>query len=88
MDCDRSRVIDKLAVMGVRGMEQRARSMQSSFAWPLWLNYYRALVDVYNEKLSPKSRLELSTRGQNVMRPRSETTGISEQRRPGAWGRA
>lgn len=88
MDCDRSRVIDKLGVMGVRGMEQRARSMQSSFAGPLWLNYYRALVDLYNEKLSAKSRLELSTRGQGALRPRSEVAASAHQGDRGdTWGR-
>lgn len=90
MDCDRGRVIEKIHVMGVGGMERRARAMQSSFAGPLWLNYYRALVDLYNEKLAPKNRLELSTRGQNMLRPRTAMGTPDEgQRGPGsgAWGR-
>jgi hypothetical protein len=92
MDCDRGRVIEKLGVMGVRSMEQRARAMQSTYAGPLWINYYRALVDLYNEKLAAKNRLELSTRGQGALRPRSEvaasqhsgTTGPGS----GAWGKS
>ena len=75
MDADRSRIIEKVSVMGIRGLEQRARSMQSTWAGPLWLNYYRALVDLYNEKLAPKSRLELSTRGQGVFRPKETIAG-------------
>lgn len=91
MDCDRSRVIEKISVMGVNGLERRARAMQSSFAGPLWLNYYRALVDLYNEKLAPKNRLEISTRGQGVFKPRHGITGTQEEQRgggQGSWGRA
>jgi hypothetical protein len=92
MECDRSRVIEKVSVMGVNGLERRARAMQSSFAGPLWINYYRALVDLYNEKLAVKNRLELSTRGQGVFRPRLTIAGVPAEggaRVPGigGWGR-
>jgi hypothetical protein len=87
MDADRSRLIEKVSVMGVNGLERRARAMQSSWAGPLWLNYYRALVDLYNEKLAPKNRLELSTRGQGVFRPRNPAGQEHLPAQGGSWGR-
>lgn len=92
MDSDRGRVVEKLSVMGVAGMERKARAMQSAWAGPMWLNYYRALVDTYNEKLTPKSRLELSTRGQGAFRPRTTVTGTPSEggvviRGTSGWGR-
>jgi hypothetical protein len=62
-ESDRSRLVEKLSVLGVAAWESKARVMQSTMMGSLWLNFYRILVDIYNEKLSEKSRLQWQIRG-------------------------
>lgn len=49
--------------IGIAALAQRARVMQSTLGGTQWLNMYRALVDLYNEQLSDKNKLEWRTRG-------------------------
>jgi len=87
MDSDRSRLIEKISTMGVNGLERRARANQSTFAGALWVNYYRTMLDLYNEKLAPRNRLELSTRGQGSFRTRPSAGAVDPDSRIGQWGR-
>lgn len=59
---DRSRLVDKLRY-GPAAIDQRARAHQSVMGGATWQNYYRALVDFYNDKLRERSKLDWSTRG-------------------------
>lgn len=62
-ESDRDRLIEKLTVLGPAAWESKARTMQSTMSGSLWLNFYRILVDVYNEKLSERNRLSWQTKG-------------------------
>lgn len=61
-ETDRNRFVDKLKLVGPAALDRRARTIQSTMGGSLWLNYYRAMVDFYNEKLADKSRLEWRVR--------------------------
>lgn len=48
---------------GVKALDRRARSLWGVHGGPLWLNYYRAMVEIYNELRPDKQKLEWKTRG-------------------------
>lgn len=75
---DVSRLCEKLSVLGVPALERKARTMQSVMGGSVWLNYYRTLVDLYNDKLADRNRLEWSTRGSRALNTKSRTTGESQ----------
>jgi hypothetical protein len=84
-DVDRDRLTDRLRIMGHEALERRARASQSTNAGPLWINYYRMVVDLYNEKLHERSRLTWQTRGATGFAPRpryGQTTAAGQ-----SWGR-
>lgn len=60
-DMDRGRMIDKLARDGVDMIERKARSIKLTHGGTLWVNYYKAMIDSYNERLPESSRLEWKT---------------------------
>lgn len=62
-ESDRGRLVDKLQLAGLASLDRRARTIQSTMGNTLWLNYYRAIVDFYNERLGDRQRLEWNTRG-------------------------
>lgn len=62
-ESDRTRLISKLQGIGTAVLSQRARTMKLTMGGSLWVNYYRALVDLYNESLRDKSRLQFKLRG-------------------------
>lgn len=57
-ETDRSRLINKLHEVGPAALDRRARVHMSVMGGSLWQNYYRAIVDFYNEKLVQKNKLE------------------------------
>lgn len=57
-ESDRYRVVEKLRVTGVEALYRRAITFQSTRQGSLWVNYYWAMVDLYNDKLSQGNRLE------------------------------
>lgn len=59
---DRFRIVEKVKY-GVPAIDQRARAHRSVMGGTEWMNYYRALVDFYNEKLRERSKLDWQTRG-------------------------
>jgi len=61
---DRGRLVEKMQNMTVAQLNARARTHASVMGKSLWFNIYRAIVELYNEKLQGK-RLEWVTRGAN-----------------------
>lgn len=70
-ESDRRRLVDRLKSAGLAQMEQRARTIGLSMGGSLWMNYYRAIVDLYNENLREKNKLSWMMRGAG----RLESTG-------------
>lgn len=62
-ESDRGRMCEKLSLIGVPALDRRARAHQSTMGGALWTNFYRSIVELYNEKLRESSRLEWQTRG-------------------------
>lgn len=60
---NRARFVERLQVVGPAGLERMARNTRAAMGGSLWMNYYRALVELYNEKLGEGSRLEWKTGG-------------------------
>jgi hypothetical protein len=63
IEADMTRVIEKMQQVGPAALGNRARTIQATMGSALWTNYYRALVEMYNEKLGKKSRLDWKLRG-------------------------
>ena len=55
-------LIDRLDKAGVDDLLRRGRSHQSVQGGPLWLNYYRAIVEAYNYRRTEEKRLETITK--------------------------
>lgn len=56
-EMDRQRMVERLGVEGMDGLMRAARSHQSALRGSLWMNVYRAMVGVYNERLPEGKRL-------------------------------
>jgi hypothetical protein len=70
-ETDRGRLISKLSDTGPAALDRRARVHMSVMGGTLWQNYYRAIVDFYNEKLIQKNKLEWRLRGATSWAARS-----------------
>lgn len=66
-ESDRSRLVSKMKGIGANVLEQRARTTSLAMGGALWLNYYRALIDLYNDGLREKQRLQWKTRGKSAL---------------------
>jgi hypothetical protein len=62
-ETDRSRIVEKIKDSGLAAWDRRARSIGATMGGSLWMNYYRALVDFYNERLSDSRKLEWRLKG-------------------------
>src|SRR6202035_4007340 len=62
-ESDRTRLVAKLESVGLAVLEQRARTIKLTMGGSLWVNYYRAIVELYNEQLREKKRLAWKLRG-------------------------
>lgn len=62
-EIDRDRLVERLKATGTAQLERSARTMMGAMGGSLWSNYYRAIVDAYNERLADRSRLEWRLRG-------------------------
>jgi hypothetical protein len=63
IEADIPRLTDKMRAVGPAALGNRTRTIQATMGSALWVNYYRALVEMYNEKLGQKSRLQWKLRG-------------------------
>ena len=66
IEADLGRLNEKMQGIGPAALGNRARTIQATMGSSLWINYYRALVEMYNEKLGQKSRLAWKLRGSTV----------------------
>lgn len=57
------RMQELLKGFGISAWDRRARVLQAEMGGTLWLNYYRAMISIYNEKLPERQKLEWRTRG-------------------------
>jgi hypothetical protein len=62
-ESDRTRLVSKLQGVGITALESRARTIGLTMGGSMWMNYYRAIVDLYNEQLREKNRLQWMLRG-------------------------
>lgn len=62
-ESDRNRLITKLKGIGIAALESRARTIGLTMGGSLWMNYYRAIVDLYNEQLRDRNKLSWMLRG-------------------------
>lgn len=60
-EIDRSRFIERIKTEGVGAIGRMARNHKAALGGTLWLNTYRALVEVYNYNLRENSKLEWRT---------------------------
>lgn len=69
---DRGRLMEKIKMAGTEAIHRRAVTTQSTMGGSLWMNYYRVIVEFYNENLQVKSRLDWQLRGANTFSTRSK----------------
>lgn len=62
-DANMERVAANLKGIGPAALDRHARTIQATMGGALWLNYYRSMIELYNEGLGEKSRLEWRTSG-------------------------
>lgn len=55
--------IERVARVGVHDLDRKARGYKAAMGGSLWLNYYRAMVEVYNFNRQEKNKLEWKTTG-------------------------
>lgn len=71
------RAQNQLRGIGPAAFDRHARTIAASMSGALWLNYYRSLVELYNEGLSEKSKLSWHTRGSTGVKWGSYGRGVS-----------
>lgn len=64
---DHARLLDKLEKFGAEAITRRGLAHKAILGGSGWVNFYRALVELYNEKLPLPSHLELKTGGWSKM---------------------
>lgn len=74
-DSDHRRLIEKLKEIQSAAIDRRARTIQGTMSGSLWFNYYRAIVDVYNERLTDNRRLEWISRGAKTLGGKARQAG-------------
>lgn len=89
-EADRKRFIPRTSEAGIAALGRRARTIQSTMGGTLWLNYYRTLVDFYNERLTEKSKLKWNTTGSAGFQVRrgyaaKDLTKVGVKGRGGNW---
>jgi hypothetical protein len=60
---DRSRFITKLQQVSAAALDARGRQFAGIQGGPVWLNTYRAMVELYNDGLSDRNSLTASSKG-------------------------
>lgn len=62
-ETDRTRIVEKMNLEGTSGLYRRAVNMRAAMGGSTWMNFYRALVEIYNDGLSDKSKIKWQMRG-------------------------
>ena len=66
LDIDQDRLIEKLQTLTPSQLKGRAQQMKSTMGKSTWMNIYIVLVDLYNEKLTPRNQLQLNFKGSTL----------------------
>lgn len=62
-ELDKRRLVEQLAAEGTDSIDRKARNYKAASGGSMWLNYYRAFVEVYNHRLGEAARLEIRAGG-------------------------
>jgi uncharacterized protein DUF6551 len=73
-EADRGRLISQLKSVGLEALDRRGRTIASTMGGTLWMNYYRAVVDFYNDRLRDSSKLEWKMRGASTFKGTASTS--------------
>lgn len=60
-ELDRKRMVERLSVETLDGLLRQARSHKAAMGGSLWMNVYRAMIGIYNERLPESKRLAWRT---------------------------
>lgn len=66
-ESDRGRLVTKLKGIGITNLHGRARQTGLTMGGSLWINVYRSIVELYNEGLRERNRLQWMLRGKAVL---------------------
>lgn len=69
---DVNRLVDRMQAEGSQGIQRKAQSHQAAHGGSFWMNWYRALVEIYNTKLPEGKRLRWTTGGKGTRRPKEQ----------------
>ena len=83
LDIDQARLVEKLQLLTPSQLKGRAQQMKSTMGKSTWMNIYVVLVDLYNEKLSPRNQLQLNFKNSAIAGDRGTP---SQQHRFGSSG--
>lgn len=67
------RLIERLQVEGVGAVDRKARAHKAAMGGSLWLNWYRAAIEVYNHRLPEPSKLKWITGGWSLTQSSRES---------------
>lgn len=56
---DMHRLRERLQIVGVDEIDRKARNHKVVMGGALWMNYYRAIIEAYNDRLSDAKKLDL-----------------------------
>jgi hypothetical protein len=62
-EIDPRRFRERLGTETPDGIDRRARNHKAASGGAMWMNYYRAMVEIYNVRLAESQRLEIKTGG-------------------------
>ena len=62
-EIDVRRFTERLAAEGIDSIDRKGRSFKAAMGGALWMNYYRAMIETYNARLSDAQKLEPMTGG-------------------------
>lgn len=67
-ETDRNRLVERMTKLGPSALDRMARSHRAAMGGSMWVNTYRALVEMYNERLPEGQMLHWRTRGYSTNR--------------------
>lgn len=60
LDVDSGRLVERMQTLTPSQLKGRAAQMKATMGKSTWMNVYIVLVDLYNEKLTPRNQLQLN----------------------------
>lgn len=72
-----NRLVERIQNIGYAALDRRARASASTMSGTLWLNFYRVLVELYNDRLTEKSRLSWALKGVSAFGSNKQRTNFS-----------